>query len=80
MFDGGGDYVGRSGQITNRTQKSQVVGFGAAAGEDNLAGGNSERVGESTAGLFEALAGELALAVSAGGIAIDFAQRSQVDL
>ena len=47
----------------------EVVGFGAAAGEDDLAGLRAERLGDGAAGGVEAFAGFAGLRVDAAGVA-----------
>jgi hypothetical protein len=47
----------------------QGVGLGAAAGEDDLAGGAIEQVGQALAGRHHRLAGSVGVGVGAGGVA-----------
>lgn len=57
--------------------EGEVVGFGAAASEDELFGGAAETVGELAAGGFEELLGALTVLVDAGGVAVGFRQHGE---
>ena len=55
----------------------EVVGLGAAGGEDDLAGGAFEAGGDGVACIIEQAVGLLGLAVDAGGVAPTVAQDGQ---
>ena len=75
VLDGAGDDVA-AGVLAGlgRAADGEVVGFGAAGGEDDLAGLAFEQVGDGLAGVVEQGAGTLRFLVDAAGIAPAVAQ------
>lgn len=72
VLDGGGDDVVPAAAGALREGGAPdgcVIGFGAAGGEDDLAGRSSEEVGDGLAGGMDSAASFLALEVNAGGVA-----------
>ena len=76
VLDGGGDQVPAGvGAGERRAADGEVVGFGAAGGEDDFARRAFERPGEGVAGVVEHGARRLRFLVDARGVAPGVAQR-----
>ena len=73
--DGGAASAALVARRQRRADDRQVVGFGAARGEDHLARLGAERCGDLLAGLLQPGAGGAPEAVGAGGIAEAFRPR-----
>ena len=75
VLDGGGDQVAAGvAAAAGDAADGEVVGFGAAGGEDDLAGRAFEAGGDGVARVVEQAVGLLGLAVDAGGVAPAVAQ------
>ena len=78
VLDGGGDQVPAGvAAAGGDAADGEVVGFGAAGGEDDFAGGAFEAGGDGVACVVEQAVGLLGLAVDAGGVAPAVAQDGQ---
>lgn len=75
VLDRGGDEMAAGvGRAAQKAEKREIVGLGAAAGEDDFLGIAVEERGDLTAGHFEALLGDLAVMMDTGGVAGSVAQ------
>ena len=77
MLDPGGDQVALARVGRRRAEDRQVVGLGAAGGEDDPGGGGVEQGGPLSAGLVDRGPRLFALVVGAGGIAVILAEEGQ---